>query len=75
MNEIYSEYICDFAGCERCLKDPITLPCGETICKEHIDDTSATFKCKKKKTYTDSYILIYIFVMSFLSSELLLKLF
>jgi WD40 repeat protein len=40
-----SIYICDFIGCNKYLKEPITLPCGETVCREHVNDTSATFKC------------------------------
>ncbi len=46
MSEICSEYICEYAGCKKCLKDPITLPCGETICREHFHDQLATLKCQ-----------------------------
>jgi WD40 repeat protein len=42
---MHSEFICDFQQCKKYLRDPISLPCGETICKLHIDDTSTSFKC------------------------------
>jgi predicted RNA-binding Zn-ribbon protein involved in translation (DUF1610 family) len=44
-NEEFSEYICDFVGCEKYLKEPITLPCGDMVCREHVSDTATSFKC------------------------------
>ena len=45
-NEEFSEYICDFFGCEKYLKEPVTLPCGQTVCKEHLNDAEEKFKCQ-----------------------------
>jgi hypothetical protein len=39
-------FICDFAGCNKCFKEPITLPCGDTVCKEHINSHDTTFTCQ-----------------------------
>jgi predicted RNA-binding Zn-ribbon protein involved in translation (DUF1610 family) len=39
------EYICEFSGCNKYLKEPITLPCGDMVCREHISDTATSFKC------------------------------
>ncbi len=46
MNEINnSEYICEFAGCKKFLKEPITLPCGDMVCIEHVCVAATQFKC------------------------------
>jgi hypothetical protein len=39
------EYICQFSGCKKFLKEPITLLCGDLVCKEHVSDTATSFKC------------------------------
>jgi WD40 repeat protein len=40
-----SEYICAFVGCNKYLKEPITLSCGETICKQHVNCNESTCIC------------------------------
>jgi WD40 repeat protein len=40
-----SAFICDFVGCNKYFKEPITLPCGDMICKEHLNYPGTTFKC------------------------------
>ena len=40
-----STYICDFVGCKKYLKEPITLPCGDMVCRMHVSDTATKFKC------------------------------
>jgi hypothetical protein len=42
-----SEYICDFSGCEKYLKEPINLSCGHIVCKQHVNKLEKTFKCPK----------------------------
>ncbi len=44
-NEEFSHYICDFVGCKKYLKEPITLSCGQTVCKEHVNVVGEKFKC------------------------------
>ena len=40
-------YTCDFKLCGLYLNEPITLPCGYSICKKHIDDTiEKRFECE-----------------------------
>jgi hypothetical protein len=39
------EYVCDFTNCNKYLKEPVTLPCGDMICKEHVDSEASYFKC------------------------------
>jgi hypothetical protein len=31
--------------CQNRLKVPVVLPCGQTVCKNHIDETTNEFKC------------------------------
>ncbi len=49
MNEqealVASMFICDVADCQKYLQDPVTLSCGDTLCKYHIDETGLTFIC------------------------------
>ena len=40
-----SKYICNFSGCKKYLKEPISLPCGDMVCRKHVSDTSTSFKC------------------------------
>jgi hypothetical protein len=40
-----SAFICDFVGCNKYFKEPIALPCGDTICKEHVNSLNTTIKC------------------------------
>ena len=40
-----SEYICEFSGCKKFFKEPIALPCGDMVCREHVSDTATSFKC------------------------------
>ena len=42
-----SEYICDFSGCKKYFKEPIDLPCGHIVCKQHVNKLETTFKCPK----------------------------
>jgi hypothetical protein len=44
-NEEFSDYFCDFFGCKKYLINPITLPCGQTVCKEHLNDSLEKIKC------------------------------
>jgi hypothetical protein len=37
--------ICDFAGCNKYFKEPITLPYGDTVCKEHLNPLDTSLKC------------------------------
>ena len=37
--------IFDCDSCSSTLVDPITLPCGDTVCKRHLDKFSDKFKC------------------------------
>jgi WD40 repeat protein len=39
------EYICAFIGCKKYLKEPITLPCGDTVCQEHLNEQATFMKC------------------------------
>ena len=39
-----SLFICDLDGCKKYLDSPVTLPCGNTICKSHIK-FAANFQC------------------------------
>jgi hypothetical protein len=32
-------------SCKKYLKDPITLPCGDALCKDHVDDKATTLTC------------------------------
>ena len=41
-----SSFICQHENCNKYFKEPVILPCGLSICKEHIDDL---VKSKKKK--------------------------
>jgi WD40 repeat protein len=45
MTAINSEYLCDFVGCAKYLKEPITLPCGDIVCREHVDGRATSFEC------------------------------
>ncbi len=40
-----SAFICDFDGCNKYFKEPITLPCGDMICKKHMNPLEKSFKC------------------------------
>ena len=37
--------ICDFSGCKKYFKEPIDLPCGHNVCKQHLNKLEKTFKC------------------------------
>jgi WD40 repeat protein len=45
INNTDSEYICEFSECGKYLKEPITLACGDMICKHHVDDNTTTLRC------------------------------
>ena len=46
MSTVYnSEYICDFSGCKKYLKEPINLPCGDIVCRQHVKNLETAFKC------------------------------
>ena len=57
-----SDFVCAF--CSRILKNPINLPCGDSICKHHLDDSSSlkdnSIKCMvdscKRKFNLDSNV-------------------
>ena len=38
--------ICDVKRCGLYLEEPITLPCGFSVCKSHINMTNDSFKCE-----------------------------
>ena len=38
-------YICNFIDCGLMLKDPVTLSCGNNLCKKHLDQFCTNFKC------------------------------
>jgi hypothetical protein len=43
---IYKELcICDLKECKLYLENPIVLPCGSTICKEHVENHEDTYYC------------------------------
>ncbi len=42
LNEFKEIFFCKY--CEKSLKDPILLPCGESICHEHVDKINS-IKC------------------------------
>ena len=50
-----SLFICRYINCMKYLKEPVILPCGFSICKEHINDLINSqvenFKCN----YCDIY--------------------
>jgi hypothetical protein len=37
-NQMTSAYVCDYPGCEKYLKTPVTLPCGDSICAQHVSE-------------------------------------
>ena len=37
--------ICDFEGCNLYLENPVSFPCGHTVCKNHIQDDDLVFSC------------------------------
>jgi WD40 repeat protein len=43
MNKILC--ICEFNECRLYLEDPVALPCGSTICLEHVKDIEKNFSC------------------------------
>jgi hypothetical protein len=43
-----SSFTCDFEGCGKYLDSPVTLPCGFTICLQHIENR-INFECSKCK--------------------------
>jgi aspartate 1-decarboxylase len=40
-----SPFVCEHEDCNLIYQDPITLPCGNTLCKIHLDKQNKTFKC------------------------------
>jgi hypothetical protein len=45
MSEFADYCICELYECGLFLENPIFLPCGSTICKEHVENDSKTFNC------------------------------
>ena len=45
MNPSYHLYICELEECELILERPITLPCGSTICQEHVKTCQNKYDC------------------------------
>ena len=52
-----SSFTCDFLGCGKYLHLPVTLPCGITICLEHINQTTKfdCYNCKIQHTAIDDF--------------------
>jgi hypothetical protein len=38
--------ICELENCELFIENPIILPCGSTICQEHVENESKKFDCE-----------------------------
>ena len=36
---------CEYKDCELIYENPITLPCGNSMCKSHLDQYNYNFKC------------------------------
>ena len=45
MSEEINAWICEFDGCNLLFENPIALPCGKAICKEHIENYTEQFEC------------------------------
>ena len=39
------DFICEYDCCKLILEDPITLPCGNTLCLEHLNKFNDKFIC------------------------------
>ena len=39
------DLVCDYDCCKMILESPVTLPCGNTLCKEHLDKFYEKFTC------------------------------
>ena len=37
--------ICEYDKCKLILEVPITLPCGNTLCEQHVKQFDENFKC------------------------------
>jgi len=48
MNQLKSQLTCSY--CSKIFKDPIDLPCGDSVCSEHLSDRNVVkekrIKCK-----------------------------
>lgn len=44
MENVFALGVCK--QCDLFLSHPISLPCGQTICKDHIDQTQSGFRCR-----------------------------
>ena len=40
-----SAFICEYENCKLIFEDPVTLPCGNTLCKHHLAKYDQTFQC------------------------------
>ena len=39
------DLVCDYDCCKMILENPVTLLCGNTLCKEHLDNFDEKFTC------------------------------
>ena len=40
-----NDLVCQFEGCKLILEHPVTLPCGYSLCKKHLDHFNHQFDC------------------------------
>ena len=46
MNKILKDiFMCDYEGCKKFLVVPTSVPCGHSICSNHIKTGDKTYKC------------------------------
>ena len=48
MSDLKEAFVCKYGGCNKFFEDPVTINCGETVCRVHIDDKliNDSFTCK-----------------------------
>ncbi len=37
-DEVKTIFVCKYQNCDKYFQDPVTLYCGASVCKEHVDD-------------------------------------
>ena len=65
LNSLFSCHVCN-----QLLKDPISLPCGETICKIHFDESLECFLCSETHVVPKSGFKINIILQKQLEIQL-----
>ena len=38
-------FVCEYDGCNLIYENPVALPCGSSLCKNHLDIDEEKFKC------------------------------